>query len=73
MPSMNPTELSSTYYWDYFEYILKYIQKHYLGILSLSEKEFLDAYLALSFGSQCLYLRLASREFFGSEWEIWLM
>jgi hypothetical protein len=61
MPSINPTELSSTYYWDYFEYILKYIQKHYLGILSLSEKEFLDAYLALSFGSQCLYLRLASR------------
>ncbi|MHA8067033.1 VRR-NUC domain-containing protein [Aquirufa sp. ROCK2-A2] len=61
MNQMNPVELSPTYYWDYFDYIIKYIEKHYSNLLSDAEMEFKVSFQGLTFESQCLYLRLASR------------
>ncbi len=54
-------ELSETYYWDHFSYILRYIDRHYLPLLQESEIVFLQDFSDLSFAAQCLYLRLASR------------
>jgi len=54
-------ELSATYYWDHFIYILRYIDRHYLPILQEKEIVFLKDFSELSFAAQCLYLRLASR------------
>jgi hypothetical protein len=54
-------ELSETYYWDHFSYILRYIDRHYLPLLQESEIAFLQDFSDLSFAAQCLYLRLASR------------
>ncbi len=61
MNQENPILLKPTYYWDYFNYILLYIQKHYLSLLSVTEKLFLSDFQSLSFESQCLFIRLASR------------
>ncbi|MHA8050240.1 VRR-NUC domain-containing protein [Aquirufa sp. ROCK-SH2] len=61
MNQENPIILKPTYYWDYFNYILLYVQKHYQNLLSDSEKEFLIHFQSLSFESQCLFIRLASR------------
>jgi len=61
MQQENPIVLKPTYYWDYFHYITVYIQKHYLRILSDSEKLFLSNFQSLSFEGQCLFIRLASR------------
>lgn len=61
MNQMNPVELSPTYYWDYFDYIIKYIEKHYSNLLSDAEMEFKVSFQGLTFESQFLYLRLASR------------
>lgn len=54
-------ELSETYYWDHFSYILRYIDRHYLPLLRDKEIVFLKDFSELTFGAQCLYLRLASR------------
>lgn len=54
-------ELSATYYWDHFSYILRYIDRHYLPLLQEEEIAFLKDFSELTFAAQCLYLRLASR------------
>ena len=54
-------ELSATYYWDHFSYILRYIDRHYLPLLQEKEIVFLKDFSELNFAAQCLYLRLASR------------
>lgn len=61
MNQENPILLKPTYYWDYFNYITVYIQKHYQNLLSDSEKLFLSHFQSLSFDGQCLFIRLASR------------
>ncbi len=57
----NEIELSETYYWDHFSYILRYIDRHYLPLLQEREIVFLKDFSELPFAAQCLYLRLASR------------
>jgi len=54
-------ELSATYYWEHFSYILRYIDRHYLPLLQEKEIVFLKDFSELPFDAQCLYLRLASR------------
>ncbi|MFZ9145051.1 MAG: VRR-NUC domain-containing protein [Aquirufa sp.] len=54
-------ELSATYYWEHFSYILRYIDRHYLPLLQEKEIVFLKDFSELPFAAQCLYLRLASR------------
>lgn len=54
-------ELSATYYWDHFSYILRYIDRHYLPLLQEKEIAFFKDFSELTFAAQCLYLRLASR------------
>ena len=54
-------ELNATYYWDHFQYVLRYVQKHYAPILSVEETLFTEHYQVLSMPAQCLFLRLCSR------------
>ena len=54
-------DLASGYYWDHFQYVLRYVEKHYSEILSEEEFAFLQSYHDLSLPAQCLYLRLCSR------------
>lgn len=61
MESTDPSNFSPTYYWDYFQYVLRYVDKHYKNLLNPSESEFIASFQALSFAGQCLYLRLAGR------------
>lgn len=61
MSEKSEIELSATYYWDHFSYILRYIDRHYLPLLQESEIVFLQDFSDLSFAAQCLFLRLASR------------
>ncbi|CAM3897034.1 VRR-NUC domain-containing protein [Aquirufa aurantiipilula] len=53
--------LSPTYYWDYFQYVLRYVTKHYAELLDENERTFIHDFETSSFAAQCLYLRLASR------------
>lgn len=61
MSEKSEIELSATYYWDHFSYILRYLDRHYLPLLQEKEIAFLQDFSDLSFAAQCLYLRLASR------------
>ncbi|MFM6936183.1 MAG: hypothetical protein ACKOXH_00660 [Aquirufa sp.] len=61
MESAEPSNFSPTYYWDYFQYVLRYVDKHYKNLLNPSEFEFISSFQSLSFGGQCLYLRLSGR------------
>ena len=61
MESAEPSNFSPTYYWDYFQYVLRYVDKHYKNLLNPLESEFISSFQSLSFGGQCLYLRLAGR------------
>ncbi len=54
-------DLASGYYWDHFQYVLRYVEKHYSEILSEEEFAFLQSYHDLPLPAQCLYLRLCSR------------
>lgn len=62
MDKIEPKELPVFYYWDYFEFILSYLKKHYLALLSEEELHFLSVYDSLSFEAQCLLIRLGSRK-----------
>ncbi len=61
MESAEPSNFSPTYYWDYFQYVLRYVDKHYKNLLNPLESEFISSFQSLSFGGQCLYLRLSGR------------
>jgi hypothetical protein len=61
MENAEPSNFSPTYYWDYFQYVLRYVDKHYKNLLNPSESEFISSFQSLSFGGQCLYLRLSGR------------
>jgi tetratricopeptide (TPR) repeat protein len=61
MENADPSNFSPTYYWDYFQYVLRYVDKHYKNLLNPGESEFISSFHALSFPAQCLYLRLAGR------------
>lgn len=56
-----PTNLSPTYYWDYYQFVLRYVKKHYKDLLNPAEIDFFDQFDLLSKPAQCLYLRLCSR------------
>lgn len=58
-PNLN---LSPTYYWDYFQYVLRYVTNHYSQLLDEQEQTFIRDFETSSFSAQCLYLRLASRK-----------
>lgn len=62
MDKIEPKELPVYYYWDYFEFILSYLKKHYWSLLNEDEKQFLALYSSLSFEAQCLAIRLGSRK-----------
>lgn len=62
MDKIKPRDLPTFYYWDYFGFILNFIQKHYLSILSSEELQFLQIFQSISFESQCLLIRLGSRK-----------
>lgn len=55
------TNLSSIYYWDNYQFVLRYIKKHYKDLLFEPEIDFLNQFDLLSKSAQCLYLRLCSR------------
>ncbi|MEY2894798.1 MAG: DNA-directed polymerase [Bacteroidota bacterium] len=61
MENVDPSNFSPTYYWDYFQYVLRYVDKHYKNLLNPAESQFISSFQALSFPAQCLYLRLAGR------------
>ena len=61
MSNVNPVTLSATYYWDHFQYVIRYLNKQYVSILSADEIQFLHDFQELSFQAQCLYLRLTGR------------
>ncbi len=61
MENVDPSNFSPTYYWDYFQYVLRYVDKHYKNLLNSKESEFISSFQALTFPAQCLYLRLAGR------------
>ncbi|MEY4986468.1 MAG: DNA-directed polymerase [Bacteroidota bacterium] len=61
MENVDPSNFSPTYYWDYFQYVLRYVDKHYKNLLNSTESEFISSFQALTFPAQCLYLRLAGR------------
>ncbi|RXK47670.1 VRR-NUC domain-containing protein [Aquirufa rosea] len=61
MDTSQQVPLSPTYYWYYFQYILRYVAKHYTHILDEHEQVFIRDFESASFFAQCLYLRLASR------------
>lgn len=56
------TELSPHYYWENFEYVLRYVTKYYSDFLKDEEISWLNSYKNLNFESQCLYLRLLNRK-----------
>ncbi len=59
---ISPTpNLSPTYYWEYFQYVLRYVANHYALLLDEREQAFIQTFESSSFSAQCLYLRLASR------------
>ncbi len=62
MDKIKPKNLPEYYYWDYFGFILNFIQTHYLSLLSLEELQFLQIFQSLSFEAQCLVIRLGSRK-----------
>ena len=45
MSEKSEIELSATYYWDHFSYILRYLDRHYLPLLQESEIVFLQDFL----------------------------
>ncbi|MBC7920229.1 MAG: hypothetical protein H7Z75_03990, partial [Ferruginibacter sp.] len=49
--------LSCTYYLDYFEYLLAFVQQQYGPLLSERETDFLRRFRALSEKGRCLYVR----------------
>ncbi|MEN9730598.1 MAG: DNA-directed polymerase, partial [Bacteroidota bacterium] len=61
MENVDPSNFSPTYYWDYFQYVLRYVDKHYKNLLNPAEFQFISSFQALTFPAQCLYLRLAGR------------
>ena len=61
MESLESAQLSPSYYWDHFQFILRYVKKHYAKLLNQEENQFIDSFDALPFEAQCLYLRLVSR------------
>jgi hypothetical protein len=61
MENVDASNFSPTYYWDYFQYVLRYLDKHYKNLLNPPESEFISSFQSLSFSAQCLYLRLSGR------------
>jgi len=62
MDKNKPQDLPTFYYWDYFTFIIQYIKKHYVSIVSEEEHQFLQVFESLTFEAQCLLIRLGSRK-----------
>jgi hypothetical protein len=56
-----PSNFSPTYYWDNFQYVLRYVDKHYKNLLNPDEIEFISTFNSLPISAQYLYLRLCGR------------
>lgn len=54
--------LPDTYYLDYFNFLLEFIQKNYSGIINKREEKFFKKFKNMSFDAQCLFVRLANRK-----------
>ena len=54
--------LPETYYLDYFNFVLEYVEHHYEEILLENERDFLNNFRQLSFSAQCTYVRMANRK-----------
>ena len=61
MENTSAPNFSPTYYWDYFQYVLRYVDRHYKYLLNPPESEFIESFQSLSFAAQCMYLRLSGR------------
>ena len=58
--SENP--LPDTYYLDYFNFLLEFVQKNYHNILQSEEHQFIKKFNQLSHNGQCTFVRLANRK-----------
>jgi len=54
--------LPPKYYLDYFQYLLDFVQKHYLHVLGDPETSFLQAFGNLSEDAQLLFVRFSNRK-----------
>ncbi len=61
MENPESANFSPSYYWDYFQYVLRYVDKHYKNLLNPAESQFISSFHQLSFSAQCLFLRLCGR------------
>ncbi len=57
----SPIILPPKYYLEYYQYILRYIERHYQEILQDNERQFIDTLHSVHEDSFCLYLRIAGR------------
>ena len=55
-------QLPTFYYHTHFVEMLTFVRQHYAHVLSVDELGFFDAFDALSFEAQCLYVRLVNRK-----------
>ena len=62
-------ELSATYYWDHFSYILRYIDRHYLPLLQESEIAFLQDFSDEEIEERVLYCYETSMAKFMEDWK----
>ncbi len=58
---MDTPDLPPKYYLDNFRYVLDFVKKLYASLLNDSEREFLEAFDALSEDAQCLFVRFSNR------------
>ncbi len=54
-------ELPPKYYLEYFTYLLAFVRRFYLELLTDDEKEFLQEFDELSENAQCLFIRFTNR------------
>jgi hypothetical protein len=54
-------ELPPKYYQDYFQYLIRFVERHYGGLLNETERRFLDEFERLPEDAQCLFIRFTNR------------
>jgi len=54
--------LPDTYYLDYFNFLLGFIQNNYTNIINSEEERFIKTFQNLTLDGQCIFVRLANRK-----------
>jgi len=54
--------LPETYYLDYFNFLLDFIEKNYANIIGIRENSFIEKFQSLSFDAKLLFVRLSNRK-----------